>query len=574
MNPAKRNIIGVDYGTDSVRSVLVNAGGEQLGESVFNYPRWAGGRYCAPARNMFRHHPLDYLEGLEATIRSILSSVPSTEVAKVGAISVDSTGSTPAAVDRAGTPLALHAEFAENPNAMFILWKDHTAIREAEEINNTARSWGGIDFTKFVGGVYSSEWFWAKILHTLRTDEKIRSAAHSWVELCDWIPYVLTGAEDVSRMKRSRCAAGHKAMWHKDFEGLPSEEFLERIDPLLAGLRDRLFKDTYTADIPAGNLSGLWAEKLGLPRDVVVGVGAFDAHMGAVGAGIEPYHLCRVMGTSTCDMLVAPMEEVGDILVRGICGQVEGSVFPDMLGMEAGQSSFGDVYAWFRDVLMWPVEKLLSNSDFLETGQKERLLREAHRGIIPMLSGAAAKLEPGSFDIVALDWLNGRRTPDANQVLKGAIEGLNLASDAPLLFKSLVEATCFGAKMIVDRFVDEGVPIKGIIGTGGVARKAPYVMQTLADVLDMPIRITRSEQTCAIGAAMFGATAAGIHKDVYEAQRSMFEGFDRTYRPDAGRARIYATLYGRYKSLGSAIEARLMNFHKSKDRPDEQISGD
>jgi L-ribulokinase len=559
MSSTKKNVIGVDYGTDSVRSVLVDAAGQQLADAVYDFPRWAENRYCNPAGNMFRHHPLDYLEGLESTVKSIVQQVSVTEAGKIGAIAVDTTGSTPVAVDKSGLPLAMHEKFSENPNAMFILWKDHTSIRETDEINTVAWTWGGVDYTKYVGGIYSSEWFWAKILHTLRDDREIREAAYSWVELCDWVPYELTGGNDIHRMKRSRCAAGHKAMWHEEFNGLPSEEFLTRLDPLLSGLRSRLYSDTYTSDYPAGIISKKWAEKLGLPEDVIIGVGAFDAHMGAVGGGIEPYHLCRVMGTSTCDMLVAPLDEVKDILVRGICGQVEGSVIPGMMGMEAGQSSFGDVYAWFRDILFWPLSTIVPQLNIIKPDETEKFLRDVYRRIIPMLSEEAARIDAAATGITALDWLNGRRTPDANQQLKGAVEGLDLGSTAPGIFKALVEATCYGAKMIVDRFVAEGVPIKGIIGMGGVAKKSPYVMQTLADILDMPIRITKSEQTCAIGAAMFAATVAGIYPNVIEAQRSMFEGFDRVYSPDPWRAKIYADLYEEYKSFGRVIESRIMN---------------
>lgn len=489
MGKDSQYIIGVDYGTDSVRSVLVDTQGRQLAESVFFYPRWAAGKYSDASCSRFRHHPLDYLDGLESTLKNVISQVPKQVIEHIKAIAVDSTGSTPVAVDRSGKPLALQDQFRENPNAMFILWKDHTAIAEAQEVNKLARNWQGPDYTKYVGGIYSSEWFWAKILHTLRADEEVRKSAYSWVELCDWIPYELTGKQDVHKMKRSRCAAGHKAMWHQEFDGLPSDDFLTMLDPLLGGLRSRLYDDTYTSDQPAGTISEEWSQKLGLPKDVIIAVGAFDAHMGAVGGGIEPYYLCRVMGTSTCDMLVAPLEEVGDTLVHGICGQVEGSVIPGMMGMEAGQSAFGDVYAWFRDILFWPIDHLVSNVDYLEPSQKERLIRDMFDAIIPALSEAAAKLEISENDPVALDWLNGRRTPDANQRLKSALEGLHLGTDAPHIFKALVESTCFGARLIVDRFIEEGIPIKGVIGMGGVAKKSPYIMQTLADVLQMPLRI-------------------------------------------------------------------------------------
>ncbi|MFA6716064.1 MAG: ribulokinase, partial [Victivallaceae bacterium] len=350
-------VIGLDFGTDSVRSLLVNAAnGEEISGGVYRYERWREGRYCEPADNQFRQHPLDYLAGLEQTIKAAIAKAPAGTAENVIGISVDTTGSTPVAVNREGVPLALTPGFEDNPNAMFILWKDHTALKEAEDINNFAKNWGGEDYTKYSGGIYSSEWFWAKILHVLRLDPEVRAAAFSWVEHCDWIPAVLTGNHDPLTLKRSRCAAGHKAMWHAGWNGLPPEDFLAGIDPLLSGLRDRLFSTTVTADVKAGYLCREWAEKLGLPESVAVGTGAFDCHMGAVGGQIEPYYLSKVMGTSTCDILIAPAEEVGDKLIRGICGQVDGSVVPGKLGMEAGQSAFGDIYAWFKRVLCWTPE--------------------------------------------------------------------------------------------------------------------------------------------------------------------------------------------------------------------------
>ncbi|MCB0597240.1 MAG: ribulokinase [Lewinellaceae bacterium] len=550
----KNYVIGIDYGSDSVRSVIVNAeSGEEAGSAVFYYPRWKEGLFCDPAGNRFRQHPLDYLEGLKTSIAEALKEAPPGTAAQVRAIAVDTTGSTPVAVDKTGTPLALLPGFEEEPDAMFILWKDHTAIKEAAEINALAAKWE-VDYTKYEGGIYSSEWFWAKILRTLRANEKVRRAAYSWVEHCDWIPFLLTGGTDVRQMKRSRCAAGHKALWHESFGGLPPNEFFTALDPLLDGLVDRLYQETYTSDVPAGHLSGEWAEKLGLSTEVVVSVGAFDAHMGAVGGQIEPYYLSKVMGTSTCDMLVAPMNGGEEKLVSGICGQVDGSVIPGMLGLEAGQSAFGDVYAWFKNLLAWTLEEVVGKSRLLDENLKQQLIEEASARIIPELTAAAEQIPPGDTGIIALDWLNGRRTPDANQALKGAVFGLNLGSDAPKIFRALVEATCFGAKKIVDRFQSEGVAIKGVIGLGGVAKKSPFVMQTMADVLNRPIRIARSEQTCALGAAMFAATAAGIYEDVSDAMAQMGSGFDAEYHPNAERAAIYEKIYREYDELGIFAE--------------------
>jgi L-ribulokinase len=548
-------VIGLDFGTDSVRTVIVNASnGQEAASDVQYYTRWTAGKYCDPAMNMFRQHPLDYLEGFETTIKNCLRAVTPGIVQQIRGISVDTTGSTPVAVSSEGVPLSLTPGFEENPNAMFVLWKDHTAVKEAAEINEISRSWGGTDYTRFEGGVYSSEWFWAKILHILREDEKVREAVFSWVEHCDWIPAILTGNTDPLTLKRSRCAAGHKAMWHADFGGLPQEAFLVRLDPLLAGLRGRLYTDTYTSDIPAGTLTEEWAQKLGLPGGVVVGVGAFDAHMGAVGGEIKPHYLSKVMGTSTCDMLVAPFNEVGDTLVSGICGQVDGSITPGMLGLEAGQSAFGDVYAWFRQVLAWPIENILARSASIDKATREKLVEELSGRIIPELTAAAEQIEIGESGVIALDWLNGRRTPDANQALKGAVVGLTLGSDAPRIFRALVEATVFGSKKIIDRFLSEGVRIDGVIALGGVAKKSPFVMQVMADVLNMSIRVARSEQTVALGAAMFAAVAAGIYESIEAAQQKMGAGFDAVYEPIPENAEKYRTLYDAYGQLGDFVE--------------------
>jgi L-ribulokinase len=553
-------VIGVDYGTDSVRTLIVDAGnGKEIAGSVFLYPRWAAGKYCNPSQNQFRQHPLDYLEGLTETILNALAKAPSGVAENVVAISVDTTGSTPVAVDEKGTPLALTPGFEDNPNAMFVLWKDHTSTREAEEINRLARSWGGVDYTKFEGGIYSSEWFWAKVLHILRADDKVMQKAYSWVEHCDWIPAILTGNTGPHEIKRSRCAAGHKAMWHPDFGGLPAEEFLVMLDPLLKGLRERLFSETYTCEVKVGNLTTEWAEKLGLKETVVVGVGAFDAHLGAVGGEIKPYYLSKVMGTSTCDMLIAPMEDVGGKLVKGICGQVDGSIIPGMMGLEAGQSAFGDIYAWFRDLLLWPVEELLGKSTVVDGPTKEKLIREITERIIPELSKKAETIPVGESGIVALDWMNGRRTPDANQLLKGAIFGLNLGSDAPRIFRALVEATAFGAKKIVDRFIDEGIRIDGIVALGGVAKKSPFVMQVVADVLNMPILVARSEQACALGTAMAAATVAGLYPTVLDAQKAMGNGYEMEYKPDKTNVQAYARLYSRYGEAGEFVEQYSKN---------------
>lgn len=551
----KNYCIGVDYGTDSVRTILVDAhNGNEMASSVFSYPRWKEGLFCDSASNQFRQHPSDYIEGLEYTIKDCLSQVDDEVRKNVRAISTGTTGSTPVAVDEKGVPLALLPSFEENPNAMFLLWKDHTSIQEAGDINKTAEGYP-LNYLQYVGGIYSSEWFWAKLLHVLRNDKQVKDTCYSWVEHCDWIPFLLTGGEDVKDMKRSVCAAGHKAMWSEEFGGLPPEEFWISVDPLLAGYRERLYNETYTTDQSVGTLCHEWSERLGLSKEVLIGVGAIDAHMAAVGGQIEPYYLSKVMGTSTCDMLVVPKEELKETPVKGICGQVNGSIIPGMIGLEAGQSAFGDVYAWYRDLLLWPLTNLLDQSELIDSTIAEKLLGEMKDQLLSQLSREAEKI-PLSDDMeLSIDWLNGRRTPDANQLLKGAVSGLTLGSDAPRIFRSLVEATCFGAKMIVDRFAEENIPVKGLIGVGGIAQKSSFVMQMLADIMDMPIRVHSSEQTSALGAAMFAATVGGIYKKVEDAMVAMGKGFHKEYLPDSKKSGLYQIRYQQYKTLGACLDS-------------------
>ena len=479
--------------------------------------------YCNATENQFRQHPLDYLESMTEVLLQVLENQDRSLVRGIG---VDTTGSTPCAVDENGVPLALHSEFASNPNAMFVLWKDHTAVKEASLINQVAKKFP-IDYTMYCGGCYSAEWFWAKYLHILRVDKEVREACHGFLEHCDWIPACLTGG----KAKISRCAAGHKALWHESWGGLPPEEFFVAIDPLLAGRRDELYTDTFTADVPVGNLSLEWAEKLGLSTDVVVAVGAFDCHMGAVGASISENELVKAIGTSTCDIMIASSL---DKCIPGICGQVDGSVLPGKIGLEAGQSAFGDVFSWFKNLISYGGEVSLDK-----------------------LSAEAEAL--GDTDIISLDYLNGRRTPDANQYLTGAIFNLNLGSSAPMIFKSLVESVAFGAKRIADRFIENGVEINQVTAIGGVASKSKFTMQTCADVMGMPIRVAASEQTCATGAAMFAAVASGVYDDIYSAMKEMSSGYKAEYMPNAEKRDYYQQKYQRYLELADIWEKEVMS---------------
>lgn len=553
----KKWVIGLDYGTDSCRAVIVNTeNGEELASETVSYPRWKTGKFCDPYKNQYRQHPLDYIESMEQAINRMMDKCPEGTATQIAGISFDTTGSTPSLINKEGLPLALLPEFTDDPDAMFILWKDHTAIREAAEINKLAKEWH-TDYTMYSGGVYSSEWVWAKMLHVLRTNKAVRKAAYSWTEHCDWMPALLTGRTRPEEMKRSRCAAGHKAMWNKTWGGLPPFEFWETLDPLMGCFRGHLFTETVTSDTAVGTLSPEWAARLGLSTDVKVGIGEIDCHMGAVGAQIESGAFVRVIGTSTCDIMIASYEEMNDKLIAGICGQVDGSVVPGMIGLEAGQSAFGDIFAWYKKLLMWPLENLLQDTRMLSAKQKEELTHEIEARLLPAITAEAEKIPAEESSLIAVDWLNGRRTPFANQAVKGSICGLTLGSTAPMVFRALVESTAFGSKAIVDSFLQQGIRIDSVIGIGGISLKSPFVMQTLANVLGMPIKVAKAEQACALGAAMFAAVAAGIYPTIKDAQQAMGSGFAYEYEPDEAAHRIYLSMYEQYKAIGRFTEEEL-----------------
>ncbi len=517
--------IGIDFGTDSVRAILVDASGSILAESVRPYPRWAEGRFTDPAASLFRQHPLDYMEAMTSAVREAASHADPASVAGIG---IDTTGSTPCLTDYCGRPLALQPDFADDPDAMFILWKDHTSIEEERRINEIAHSGAFPDYTAYEGGAYSCEWFWSKILHVLRANPRVRAAAHGAVEHCDWMAALLTGATGESQSApgpahRSRCAAGHKAMWHASWGGLPPVDFFKAVDPLLVPMRLAANADFPTADAPVGHLSPEWAERLGLTERAVVAGGMLDGHSGAVGAGIRPRTLVKVCGTSSCDFLVA--DGVGDV-VPGICGQVDGSVVPGFIGLEAGQAAFGDVYAWLR-----------------------RFLSYAGDVSVAAIERDAAAIAPGSTGIAALDWFNGRRTPYADASRTGAIAGLNLGSTPPMVFRALAESTVFGAKAIIDHFEKHGIPVSEIVATGGISRKSPFVMQMCADVLGRPVKVAACDQTCALGGAIFASVASGFFNSVPDAMDRLASGTDREYSPDPASTAIYAKLYQNYLRL-------------------------
>ena len=522
----KRLVIGLDFGSDSVRALLTDAKGNELASSVAVYPRWSEGKFCDPGIGKFRQHPKDYLESMTAVIREVMKGVDPEEVA---GIALDTTGSTPCAVDSQGIPLALQEEFADDPDAMFVLWKDHTAIDEEIAINRFAAENSKTDYRKYEGGIYSCEWYWSKYLHILRHDPAIRAKTAGFVEHCDWITGELTGNTDPVTMRRNRCAAGHKAMWHADWGGLPPDEFFTGIDPLLAGRRDQYNQQTHTVDSPAGKLSAKWAEILGLNTGVVVGGCALDCHMGAIGAGICAGEMVKVLGTSTCDILAVPPVTH---CIAGICGQVDGSVLPGMTGLEAGQSAFGDIYAWFK-----------------------RFLGYAGEVSLDKLEADAAAIAPGATAVKAVDWFNGRRTPFADAMLTGAIAGLNLGTTAPMVYRALVESTLLGSKAILEHYLECGLSVNAVTAVGGISNKSPFIMQMCADILNVPVKVAKTTQACALGSAMVAAAASGLHGDLAEAMQAMSSGYSSIYTPRQEMREVYDRLYLEYRQLGEKLES-------------------
>lgn len=535
-------VLGADFGSDSVRAVVIDlADGTMCAQAVCAYPRWAAGFYQQPEEGIFRQHPADYLEALEKVAAEALEAAGDAVRKAVRGIAVDTTGSTPCPVDRAGTPLALIAGFEGNPSAMFHLWKDHAAVSEAGEINRALSDWHGLDYTKYQG-LYSSEWYWAKILRTNRLSEKIRQAAFSWVEHCDWITGELAGNTDPLTMYRCSCAAGHKALWHSEWNGLPDAECLGTLDPSLKRIALNFGRNVRPAGTKVGMLCEKWMKKLGLPEGVAVGGCSFDAHAGAVGAGVRERVLVANIGTSAVDMMVERAEHLRGRQMTYACGMAEDSILPGYMGIEAGQSAFGDVYAWLKHFLIWPSEQF--GDEAMKNKLSEKLLGE--------LTRQAEALDIGGV-LPALDWFNGRRYPYADEFARGAIAGLSLGTDPPRVFQSLVLATAFGWKRIVDSLSREGLAIEKVLAVEGIAQKSPYVMQTMADVLERPVFVSASAQACARGAAIFAAVACGAYPDMIAAQDGICEGYVSEYAPDITRKEVYAGAFRRYCRLGEAV---------------------
>ena len=533
--------IGLDYGTNSVRTVIVDtADGREIATAVWGYAHGVQGVILSRDPNLARQHPKDYVTGAEITLKQALAqarrNVRGFRPEQVIGLGVDTTGSTPIPVDAAGQPLAFQKAFAKDPAAMAWLWKDHTGVAEAAEITAVARKLRPQYLAK-CGGTYSSEWFFSKILHCLRTSPRVFQAAYTWVECADWVPAMLTGTEAPDRLTLGVCAAGHKAMYSDDWGGYPDAKFLAKLDPHLGALRARLRPKAYAIDRAVGGLTEGWAKRTGLPAGIPVAVGAFDAHLGGVGSGIAPGVLVKIIGTSTCDMMVAPLSrKLPDI--PGLCGIVNGSILPGYYGLEAGQSAVGDIFNWFVNYLQ-PLGKA---------------------GTHEALSAAAGKLAPGESGLLALDWNNGNRTVLVDQRLTGLLVGQTLYTTPAEIYRALIEATAFGALTIINRFEEYGVKVGQIVNCGGIAEKNPLVMQIYADVTGRPIRISRSAQTCALGAAIAGAVVAGKraggHDTFAAAQKAMTGLKPVVFKPNPKAHAVYGRLYGLYRRLHDAFGTR------------------
>jgi L-ribulokinase len=531
--------LGLDYGTNSVRTVIVSVqDGREVSTALWNYAHGTQGVILSRDPNLARQHPGDYVKGAEETIKKAFAgakrSVRGFKPEQIIGIGVDTTGSTPLPVDRNGQPLALDRRFAKNPAAMAWLWKDHTGVAEAGEITALAQKVRPQYLAK-CGGTYSSEWFFSKILHCLRTAPDVFDAAYTWVECADWIPAMLTGTEAPEKLTVGVCAAGHKAMYNDAWGGYPDAEFLSQLDPKMGELRSRLRPKAHSIERSVGGLTAEWAKRTGLPAGIPVAVGAFDAHLGGVGSGIGPGTLVKIIGTSTCDMMVAPLDEsLAD--VPGLCGIVEGSILPGYYGLEAGQSAVGDIFNWFVNYLQ-PLGK--------KAGSHEAL------------SKAAAKLAPGESGLLALDWNNGNRTILVDQRLTGLLIGQTLYTTPAEIYRALIEATAFGALTIINRFEEYQVKVEQIVNCGGIAEKNPLVMQIYADVTGRPIKISRSAQTCALGAAIAGAVVAGRNAGGYDnyadAQKSMTGLKSKVFEPNPQSHAVYKQLYTLYRKVHDAF---------------------
>lgn len=549
-------VIGLDYGSDSVRAVLVDAhSGEQIAEAVHAYERWKQGLYCDAAESRFRQHPKDYLEGLHVVLHGILDPHP--EIAPlVRAISVDTTASTPCLTDEHLQPLSLRDEFKDNPDAMFVLWKDHTGVEEAAEIERACAA-SPINYTQVSGYHYSAECFWAKVLHLLRTNADIRREARSVVECSDYITATLTGTTDPAKNRMGHCNAAQKMFWSEDWGGFPPEEFFASLDEALLPILHTMNANKYTCDKPYGTIAAEWADELGLNRDVVVGCGNVDSHQGAIGAGVAYKTAMINLGTSGCCMFVIPHEQLQGRIIDGVFGQADSCILPGLVGFEVGLSAFGDAYAWLRRTLAYPTLEILAKSDKVDEQTREALVEEMMDKILVRLGEDAARLPHREDAPFATDWFNGRRSPDPNQNLWGSLMGLRLSTGAPELYYAIVEATALAMKTIVDHLAERGIEFDSFIGVGGISQKSPFVMQMLADAIGKDIRVSECKQSCALGSAICASVVAGIYPTIEDAQHALCRPTIRTYSPDAEHRALLEKRHAMYRAAGRFTESMM-----------------
>lgn len=556
----KSHVIGLDFGSDTVRAILVDAAtGEQAAEAVSPYRRWSEGLYCDPRRMQFRQHPKDYLESLEEVL-SLLLDRRRDLAPQVCAISLDFTASTPCLADGHLMPLSLQERYAENPDAMFVLWKDHTGEREAAEINRACAE-SATNYSRFTGNHYSSECFWSKVLHLLRSDEGLRRDAHTVVEACDWIPAVLTGNDDPSKARMSHCCAAQKMFWSREWGGFPPREFFERIDPVLLPILDTLKPDEYTCDKPYGRISPKWASRLGLSTEVTIGTGNVDSHQGAIGAGVACGRAVMNLGTSAGVMAVMPTRALGDRVIDGVFGQVESGILPGMVGFEVGLSAFGDIFAWLRRTLSYPVTRILARNGSLEPQLRERIATETEEGILACLTEDAAALPLREDAPFATDWFNGRRSPAPDQSLWGSLMGLRLSTSAPELYYALVESTAFAFRAIFEHLERNGIEVDSVTGIGGISQKSPFVMQMLADVTGKRIEVSSVRQAAALGSAICASVVGGIYPDIESAQHALCRPTARTYYPDASKAAHFERRYALYRAADAFTRSLTGDMH-------------
>lgn len=526
-------VVGVDFGSDSVRAVIVNTqNGNIVSNAMSVYPRWAEKKYQHPECMIFRQHPLDYVEALEACLIEAVGKVGKKTASLIVGLSVDTTGSTPCPVDKNGTPLAMLQTYQENEDAMFWLWKDHSAAKEAELINERFSN-SDIDYTRYQG-TYSAEWFWAKILHAIKHSPSLCEDAYTWVEHCDWISALLCG-QTMPPIRRSACAAGHKALWHSEWNGLPAKQILCEIDPYLGQIYDDYVQPS-TASEAFGRITEEWAARLHLPKHTVVGGTSFDAHAGAVGAGIRESVAVINLGTSAVALLVEKAEVLKGKSLSHVCGRAEDSIIPGLIGVETGQAAFGDIYSWLNRLLLWSVKD----------DQKGNILKR--------LDEEAEQLSERDDYPIALDWFNGRRYPNTDDTQRSVISGLSLSLTAPALYRSLVFGTVCGLKRIIDELTTEGVCIEAIIAIGGISQKSEYIMHMLADVLHRPISVASVAQTCALGAAIYAAVGAGVYKTIPQAQKKMCPAHSHVYYANTENSALYKAKYNEYMKLAMMFE--------------------